>query len=153
MDSERQNKKVLREALDALPHGSEFCFVDRLLSLVPGEEATAEYRLQADAHFLKGHFPGCPLMPGVLMIEAAAQVAGIALQTDPKEGRLKGLKLAGIRNAKILGTASPGQVLSIVSRVTGRMGHLAQATAEIRIGDRVVLKADLTMSGERLEVS
>ena len=62
--------------LGFLPHGPEFRFLDRVLSLTPGKEGTGEYRVRGDEPFLRGHFPGDPILPGVLLIEAAAQLAG-----------------------------------------------------------------------------
>src|SRR5512135_2372539 len=104
---------TLDYALSLLPHGPEFRFVDRLLSLEPGKSAVGEYRVRGDEPFLAGHFPGQPMFPGVLLVEAAAQLAGIAAQTDPVIGQLPGLKLTGLRAVKILGTARPGEILRI----------------------------------------
>ena len=71
------------DAMASLPHGPEFRFLDKVSRLVPGQEAAAEYRVRGDEFFLRGHFPGDPIFPGVLMIEAAAQLAGIVAQSDP----------------------------------------------------------------------
>ena len=73
----------LQEALRLLPHGPEFRFVDHLLSLDPGKEGVAEYRVRGDEYYLRGHLPGEPLFPGVLLIEACAQLAGVIAQNDP----------------------------------------------------------------------
>lgn len=70
-------------ALAALPHGPEFRFLDRLLTLEPGRCGTVEFARRGDEGFLRGHFPGEPLLPGVLLIEAAAQLAGVVAQSDP----------------------------------------------------------------------
>ena len=93
-----------QNALNLLPHGPEFRFVDRLLSLTPGKEGVGEYRVRGDEPFLRGHFPREPLFPGVLLVEAAAQLAGVVAQSDPAIQPLSGLKLAGLRQVKILGT-------------------------------------------------
>lgn len=138
----------LAAALRCLPHGPEFRFVDRLVHLDPGREGAAEYRVRGDESFLRGHFPGHPLVPGVLLVEAAAQVAGIVAQTDPEAGPLTGLKLAAIRAAKISGSAGPGEVLEIRARVTGRLGFLIQAEAEVQVAGRVVLATVLALSGD-----
>lgn len=137
----------LAAALHALPHGLEFRFVDRLLALEPGVHGTAEYLIRGDESCLRGHFPGYPLFPGVLLVEAAAQVAGVVAQSDPRIGALDGLKLTAIRGAKITGSAGPGETLSITARVTGRLGGLIQAEAEIRVRGRPVLTAVLALSG------
>ena len=137
----------LQAALGHLPHGSEFRFVDRLLSLVPGKEGTGEYRLRGDEPFLRGHFPGAPLMPGVLLVEAAAQLAGVVAQSDPAITPLPGLKLTALRNVKILGSARPGETIQLEARVTGRLGNLIQAQATASVNGRAVLQADMVLSG------
>ena len=67
----------MTDALSFLPHGPEFRFVDRLSALEPGASGAAEFTLRGDEPFLRGHFPGEPLMPGVLLVEAVAQLAGV----------------------------------------------------------------------------
>ncbi len=141
-------EETRQTALSRLPHGPEFRFVDRLLDLVPGKSGIAEYRVRGDEPFLRGHFPGEPMMPGVLMIEAAAQLAGIVAQSDPDIPPLTGLKLTAVRNAKITGTVRPGETLHIKARVEGRMGKLVQVNALVMAGDDTVVKADVTLSGE-----
>ena len=137
----------LAAALHSLPHGPEFRFVDRLLTLIPGREGTGEYRVRGDEPFLRGHFPGQPLFPGVLLIEAAAQLAGIVAQTDPERRPLIGLKLATIRSAKILGSARPGETVELRARVIGRLGPMIQTEAEVRLCGRGLLTATLAFSG------
>src|SRR5437870_10873379 len=117
----------LTQALALLPHGPEFRFLDRLLALNPGQSGVGEYRLRGDEPFLRGHFPGQPIMPGVLVVEAAAQLAGVVAQSDPAREPLKDLKLTAIRGVKILGAVAPGEVILLEARVTGRMGGLVQA--------------------------
>ena len=137
----------LSQALQLLPHGAEFRFVDRLLSLEPGRSATAEFRVAPDAPFLRGHFPRQPLFPGVLLIEAGAQLAGIAAQSDPLLTPLPNLKLTAVRNVKIMGTAKPGEVIRIEAAVTGRLNNLVQADVSITVEDRTVMQGALTLSG------
>ncbi|MGH7971808.1 MAG: 3-hydroxyacyl-ACP dehydratase FabZ family protein, partial [Limisphaerales bacterium] len=74
---------ALAKPLELLPHGPGFRFVDQLLALEPGRSGTAEYRLKGDEPFLSGHFPGQPMFPGVLLVEAGAQLSGIVAQSDP----------------------------------------------------------------------
>ncbi len=95
----------LQRALSRLPHGAEFRFVDRLTQLEPGRSGAGEYTVRGDEPFLRGHFPGEPLFPGVLLAEAVAQLAGVVAQSDPQIPPLKNLKLTALRNVKILGTA------------------------------------------------
>ena len=142
------NEPELQRALSLLPHGPEFRFVDRLISLVPGKQGTAEFMLRGNEPFLRGHFPGEPVLPGVLLVEAAAQLAGIVAQSDPEIGPLRGLKLTAIRNAKILGTARPGDTIALRAEVLGRMNHLIQASAVADVNGRTILETMITLSGE-----
>lgn len=141
------NEEQLRKALSLLPHGAEFCFVDRLLELDPGKRVIGEYRVRGDEPFLRGHFPGDPLMPGVLLVEAVAQLAGVVAQSDPGIPPLSGLKLTALRAVKILGSARPGETVRLEAKVTGRLGNLIQAQGQALILDKMVLSAELTLSG------
>lgn len=138
----------LANALHHLPHGPSFRFLDRLSALDPGKEGAGEYRVRGDEPFLAGHFPGNPLFPGVLLIEAAAQLVGVIAQTDPTIPPLPGLKLTAIRSLKILGTAQPGEVIRLEVRITGRMGNLVQGAVKAFVGGTVVLDGSLALSGD-----
>lgn len=138
----------LNTALLALPHGPEFRFLDTLLSLIPGVEGEATYLVRADLHPLRGHFPGEPVLPGVLLVESLAQLAGVVAQSDPKQPPLRDLKLTAIRQAKILGAAVPGDTVRVQVRVSARMAGLVQAEGTARVGDRVVLRAEVVLSGK-----
>lgn len=137
----------LQEVLKLLPHGPEFRFVDRLLSLEPGRAGEGEYRVRGDELFLRGHFPGEPLLPGVLLVEAAAQLAGLVAQSDPSLPPLPGLKLAALRAVKILGTAKPGEIVHLKADVTGRMGNLIRADVRAEVAGVIVLVAEVTLCG------
>ncbi|HWF19141.1 MAG TPA: 3-hydroxyacyl-ACP dehydratase FabZ family protein [Verrucomicrobiae bacterium] len=136
------------KALAALPHGPEFRFLDRLVSLEPGKMGLGEYLVRGDEPFLRGHFPGQPIFPGVLIIEAAAQLAGTVAQSDPQIAPLARMKLTALRNVKILGTATPGQIIQIQAHITGRLGNLVQARASASVNGHAILQAELTLSGE-----
>ncbi len=138
----------LNQALARLPHGPQFRFIDRLLSLVPGQQGTAEYRIRGDEPFLAGHFPGQPLFPGVLLAEAAAQLAGVVAQSDPHTPPMPGLKLTALKGVKFLGAAQPGEVLQLSAKVTGRLANLVQAEAVVRVDGRKIMVGLLTLSGE-----
>jgi 3-hydroxyacyl-[acyl-carrier-protein] dehydratase len=137
----------LQHALDSLPHGRDFRFIDRLTALDPGKNGRGEYTVRGDEPFLRGHFPGEPMFPGVLLVEAAAQLAGVVAQSDPVIPPLAGLKLTALRNVKIFGTARPGEKILLEAKISGRLGNLVQAQATARISDAVCLIADLTLSG------
>src|SRR5436190_785652 len=115
---------LLKDALQLLPHGREFRFLDRLLMLDPGRKGTGEYTVRGDEPFLRGHFPDEPLFPGVLLVESVAQLAGTVAQSDPAIPPMQGLKLTAMRGIKILGTAKPDQTISLEAEILNRMGNL-----------------------------
>jgi 3-hydroxyacyl-[acyl-carrier-protein] dehydratase len=142
-------EEQLQQALALLPHGREFRFLDRLTTLVPGKEGTATYKVRGDESFLRGHFPGNAILPGVILVEAAAQLAGVVGQSDPGIAPLANLKLTAVRGAKIIGTARPGETVTLSATVTGRMNHLIQASASADVNGRMVLETMITLSGEQ----
>ncbi len=137
----------LAAALEHLPHGPEFRFVDRLLELTGGVSGVGEYTVRGDEAFLRGHFPDEPLMPGVLLVEAGAQLAGVVLQSDPDALPLRGLKLAAIRQARIKGSARPGQTLRIEATILARLVGLVQARVRVLAGSQVLLEAEVALGG------
>ncbi|MEO7677646.1 MAG: 3-hydroxyacyl-ACP dehydratase FabZ family protein [Verrucomicrobiota bacterium] len=139
----------LQAALQCLPHGPEFRFVDQLTALDPGKSGSGTYTVRGTEDFLRGHFPGQPLFPGVLLVEAIAQLAGVVAQSDPHLAPLKGLKLTAIRAAKIFGTAAPGETIALRAEITGRLENLLQAKGVAQIGERTLLQAEITLSGEK----
>lgn len=133
--------------LTHLPHGAEFRFVDCLTELAPGKSGAGEYTVRGDEAFLQGHFPGEPLFPGVLLVEAVAQLAGVIAQCDLNLPPMPGLKLTAVRAAKILGTARPGEVIQLQAEVTGRMGNLVQARGTAHVAGVLVLQTDVVLAG------
>ncbi len=140
--------EILTLAMKSLPHGPEFRFVDRMISLTPGKDGIGEYRIRGDEYYLRGHLPGEPLLPGVLLVEAAAQVAGMVAQEDPANPRWPRLKLAALRAVKILGAVRPGQTLRIQATITGQLDSIIQAQVSAFVGDAKVLSAELSLSGK-----
>jgi 3-hydroxyacyl-[acyl-carrier-protein] dehydratase len=139
----------LQAALALLPHGSEFRFVDQLLTLEPGKSGSGIYKVRGTEDFLRGHFPGQPLFPGVLLVEAVAQLAGVIAQSDPQIPPLKNLKLTAIRAAKIFGTAKPGEVVELRAEIVGRMENLVQAKGSASLGENFLMQSEITLAGER----
>jgi len=138
--------EILQLAMQSLPHGPEFRFVDRMVSLTPGVKGEGEYHVRGDEYFLRGHLPGEPIFPGVLMVEAAAQVAGMVAQEDPANPRWLRLKLTALRAVKILGTVRPGETLQIKASITACLGALIQAQVSAFVGDNLILSADVALS-------
>jgi 3-hydroxyacyl-[acyl-carrier-protein] dehydratase len=139
---------MMHDALKSLPHGPEFRFIDRLTALDPGKSGSGEYTVRGDEPFLRGHFPGQPIFPGVLLVEAAAQLAGTVAQSDPQIPPLAGLKLTAMRGIKILGTARPGEVIQLDVKILSRLGNLIQAQVSAKVNGQTVMQGELTLSGE-----
>lgn len=134
-------------ALEKIPHGKSFRFVDELVSLDPGKEAQGFYQVRGDEAFLEGHFPGNPMMPGVILIEAIAQLGGVVAQTDPEIPAMSDLRLTAIRAAKILGAVVPGERIEIRAKLEGRMGGLVQIDGEVKVNGNLLASARVTLSG------
>jgi 3-hydroxyacyl-[acyl-carrier-protein] dehydratase len=137
---------LLQLAMRSLPHGAEFRFVDRMVSLDPGKHGVGEYRVRGDEYYLRGHLPGEPILPGVLLVEAGAQVAGMVAQEDPANPSMPRLKLTALRAVKIFGSVRPGETLRIEAAITGRLGLLIQAKASASVSGVNIMSAELTLS-------
>jgi 3-hydroxyacyl-[acyl-carrier-protein] dehydratase len=137
----------MNAALSWLPHGPEFRFLDTMPDIEPGKSGTGQYTVRGDEPFLRGHFPGQPIFPGVLLVEAAAQLAGCVAQSEPGVAPLRDLKLTAIRHAKITGSARPGQTIRLTASVLARMGNLVQASASATVDGVTVLQTELTLAG------
>jgi len=139
----------LFQALSALPHGPSFRFIDELIEVQPGVSATACWQLKGDEAFLAGHFPGNPMLPGVIMIEALAQLGGILAQSDRGDHPLKNVRLTAVRQFKILGSIVPGQTLMIQAKRDAVMPGLVQISGEITTSDGVRLAiGSVVLSGD-----
>jgi 3-hydroxyacyl-[acyl-carrier-protein] dehydratase len=87
------------------------------------------------------------MMPGVILIEAIAQLGGVVAQTDPAIAPLSDLRLTAVRAARILGAAVPGETLEIHARVEGRMDGLVQIDGAVNVAGRLLASARITLSG------
>ena len=135
------------QELLSLPHGPSFRFIHEMTELDPGKSGKGIYRISGEEAFLEGHFPGNPMWPGVVMIEAIAQLGGVIAQCDPEHEVLADMRLTSVKNAKILGTAVPGATLTISGSVEGRMGNLIQVKGSVADGENVIAKAVVMLSG------
>jgi 3-hydroxyacyl-[acyl-carrier-protein] dehydratase len=108
---------------DLLPHRPPFLFVDEVLELVPGVSARTRWHVDPDAFFFAGHFPGNPILPGVIIVEALAQTGAlIALSEEGVAGKLA--LFAGIGDARFRRVVRPGETLDMETVITRRRGPL-----------------------------
>jgi 3-hydroxyacyl-[acyl-carrier-protein] dehydratase len=123
---------------DLLPHRPPFLFVDEIIEIDPGRAARARWHIDADADFFAGHFPGRPILPGVLMVEALAQTAGLAAAAS-SEHRGKLAVFAGIETVRVRRMVVPGETLEMHMEITRWRGPLAEATGGATVdGERTV---------------
>ena len=135
----------VKEIMDLLPHRYPFLLVDRILELDSGKRIVGIKNVTINEPFFHGHFPGHPVMPGVLIIESMAQVGGIlALKALGGEKRLA--YFAGIDNAKFRRPVVPGDQLRIEVDVTAHKGPVWKMHGVAKVGDAVAAKADVTAS-------
>ena len=117
---------------DLLPHRPPFLFVDEVLDLVPGRSARARWYIDPDAYFFAGHFPGNPILPGVLIVEALAQTGALAALAEPdSQGKLA--LFAGIERARFRRVVRPGEELVLETRLTRRRGPLGVGEGEASV--------------------
>ncbi len=141
--------RPLAGALSALPHGPSFRFVDSVTALDPGRSGSGTYRVRGDEAFLAGHFPGSPIVPGVILLEAMAQLAGVVAQCDPAVPPLDNLRLAAVHAAKIHDTAVPGELIEMEVEITARLGSLIRAQGKAFAAGRQLATADIVLGGGR----
>ena len=128
-----------------LPHRYPFLLVDRITECTPGEGAKGLKCVTANEPFFPGHFPGFRVMPGVLIIEALAQVGAVAILTlEENQGKLA--LFGGIKNARFKRQVRPGDVLELSCQLTARKGPVGFGTAEARVEGKLACKAELTFA-------
>ena len=129
-------------AEDYLPHRDPFLFITELLSVEPGQSATGSWQLTGEEAFFAGHFPGRPTLPGVLMVEALAQLGGVAVLADPALRR-QAPAVRGHRAGPVPRQVVPGDVLELevtLGRMSARAG---KGTGRATVGGELACEAEL----------
>jgi 3-hydroxyacyl-[acyl-carrier-protein] dehydratase len=131
----------IREVLEHLPHRYPFLLVDRVLELEPGERILALKNVTINEPFFPGHFPGHPIMPGVMIIEALAQAA--AILTFKSTGHLAGrvVYFVGIDECRFKTPVLPGDQLLLEARHERTLRGIGKFSARARVGERLAAEA------------
>lgn len=133
----------VNEILGILPHRYPFMLVDRITEMDIGNQCIVGYKnLTFNEPFFQGHFPGEPIMPGVMQLEAMAQVAGILLnKVNDKEGEIA--YFMAIDKAKFRRKVVPGDVLRMEIRITRMRSRMAVVVGKAYVGDELASQAEL----------
>jgi 3-hydroxyacyl-[acyl-carrier-protein] dehydratase len=135
-----------REEIETiLPHREPFLLVDEVLELEPGARVVARKYVREDEWYFAGHFPGNPIMPGVLMVEALAQTGAVAvLAEEENRGRLA--LFAGIDDVRFKRIVRPGDELTLTCELEAVRGPIGRGRARATVGDELAVRGVLTFA-------
>jgi 3-hydroxyacyl-[acyl-carrier-protein] dehydratase len=131
-----------------LPHRDPFLLIDEVVEFEPGKRVVARKRIRDDEWYLSGHFPGRPVMPGVLIVEAMAQTGAVAvLSQEENRGRIA--YFAGIDDCRFKRVVEPGDELELTCELERVRGPIGRGKAHARVGDELAARGTLTFAVER----
>lgn len=133
---------TVNEIMKLLPHRYPFLLVDRIADFQPGVSATGVKNVTINEPFFQGHFPGQPIMPGVLIIEAMAQVAGVMAFRSGVEG--KAVYFMSIDNAKFRRPVVPGDQVMLDIKVLKQRGNVWRFSGTATVDGKLVSEAEFT---------
>lgn len=135
----------IQEIMDIIPHRPPFLLVDKITDCEPGKYAKGLKCVTMNEPFFAGHFPGHPVMPGVLIIEALAQCGAVAILSVP-ENKGKIAFFGGIKNARFKQQVKPGDVLELSCELTAQRGPVGFGTAVAKVNGKVAAQGELTFA-------
>ena len=126
-----------------IPHRDPFLFLDEVLELEPGVRVLARKHVREDEWYFPGHFPGRPIMPGVIIVEALAQAGAVAVLSE-EENRGKLVLFAGIDDVRFKRIVSPGDELILECEVDSRRKRIGRGRATATVDGEVAARGLLT---------
>jgi len=140
----------IREIMAMLPHAYPFLLVDRIVEIEPGKRVVGIKNVTYNEPFFPGHFPGRPIMPGVLIVEAMAQAAGILVFNSlPEEDRKKTVFFLGMDNVRFRKPVIPGDQLRLEMEITKHRQAIWGFKGKAVVDGKLVAEGDLlAMLGE-----
>lgn len=139
------SKLTTKEIMEILPHRQPFLLIDTVEELEPGTRAVAKKCVSYNEPYFTGHFPGEPVMPGVLIIEALAQTGAVAI-LSMEENRGKTAYFAGINSAKFKQKVVPGDVLTLETEIIKQKGPMGVGRAIAKVDGKTACMAELTFA-------
>jgi beta-hydroxyacyl-ACP dehydratase FabZ len=133
--------------MERLPHRYPFLLIDRVLELETGKRILALKNVTFNEEFFQGHFPGQPIMPGVLILEAMAQAGGILVLPPDGSAAGKAFYLVAIDNTKFRRTVVPGDRLTIELNVIRARGNFRKLAGRAEVDGQLAAEAELTLTG------
>jgi len=134
-----------QEIMEILPHRHPFLLIDTIEELEPGVRAVGRKNVTFNEPYFAGHFPGNPVMPGVLIMEALAQTGAVAILSLP-EHRGKTAYFAGIDKAKFKQMVRPGDTLELETTIIRGKGPVGVGEAIATVNGKLAAKAELTFA-------
>lgn len=134
-----------KEIMDIIPHRYPFLLIDTIEELEPGVRALGKKCVSVNEPYFQGHFPGNPVMPGVLIMEALAQVGAVAMLSQPDwKGRTA--YFAGIDKARFRQKVTPGDILMLETEIIKLKGPIGVGKATATVNGRTAAQAELTFA-------
>lgn len=142
-----ENSQDIYRILKVLPHRFPFLLVDRVETLIPGERAVGYKNVTANEPFFQGHFPELPVMPGVLIMEALAQLGGILYDASlPKENPEELIYIIGMDRVRFRKPVIPGDRLGLEIQVVKMRARAVKMAGRATVDDRLVAEGELMAS-------